>query len=82
MLDSFLAVGTQVVILFLLVGIGYLLGKTGKMDDQASLGMTNLVVYVVSPAMTIVSFQRPLESQSLHNFFLVIFISIAVLSQI
>ena len=78
MLDSFLAVGTQVVILFLLVGIGYLLGKTGKMDDQASLGMTNLVVYVVSPAMTIVSFQRPLESQSLHNFFLVIFISIAV----
>ncbi len=78
MFDSFLTVGTQVAILFILVGIGYVLGKVGKMDDRASLGMTHLVMYVVSPAMMIVSFQRPLEEKSLHNFCMVILIAIAV----
>ena len=78
MLESFLAVGTQVAILFLLVGIGFALGKLNKMDDRASLGMTNLVIYVVAPSMMIVSFQRPLESQSLRNFGIVIAIAIAV----
>ncbi len=78
MLSSFIAVGTQVAILFILIGIGFLLGKTGKMDDQASLGMSNLVVYVVMPAMQIVAFQRPVESQTLHNFFMVLLVAAVV----
>lgn len=78
MLSSFLAVGTQVAILFILIGIGFVLGKAGKMDDQASLGMSNLVIYVVMPAMQIVAYQRPLESKSLHNFFAVLLIATVV----
>ncbi len=78
MLSSFLAVGTQVIILFILIGIGFVLGKTGKMDDRTSLGMSNLVVYVVMPAMQIVAYQRPLESKSLHNFFIVLLVATVV----
>lgn len=78
MLSSFITVGTQVTILFILIGIGFVLGKVGKMDDRASLGMSNLVIYVVLPAMQIVAYQRPLERESLYNFFVVLFIAIIV----
>ncbi len=78
MLASFLAVGTQVIILFILIGIGFVLGKAGKMDDRSSLGMSNLVIYVVMPAMQIVAYQRPLDNKTLRNFFLVLLIAVAV----
>ncbi len=80
MLSSFLTVGTQVVILFILIGVGFVLGKIGKIDDRASLGMSNLMIYVVMPSMQIVAYQRPLESESLRNFSLVLLIAAVVQS--
>lgn len=72
MLDSFLTVGQQVVYLFVIVLVGYVLGKTGTINDRVSLGMSELVLYVVGPSMTIVSFQRPRDAESFRNFCLTI----------
>ena len=44
MIDSFLTVGQQVLFLFALMAVGFLLGKTRLMDDRGSLAMTNLVM--------------------------------------
>lgn len=77
-LSSFLTVGTQVAILFILVGVGFLLGKLKKIDEHTSLGLTDLVIYVISPAMQVVAFQRPLEEKTLHLFGVQILLAAAV----
>ena len=68
MLQSFLTVGQQIVTLYLLLVVGFVLGKVKLLDDRASAAMSGLVMYVVSPCMMIVAFQRPLEPETLHNF--------------
>ena len=68
MLQSFLMVGQQVLLLFLIVAVGYVLGKVKMIDGPASVGMSNLTMYVVSPCMLIVAFQRPLEAAAFHSF--------------
>lgn len=88
MLQSFLTVGQQIITLYLLLVVGFVLGKVKILDDRASTAMSNLVMYVVSPCMMIVAFQRPLEQEMLRNFGLVsgvslllhvVFIVVAVL---
>ena len=75
---SFLTVGQQVVYLFVIALVGLVLGKTKIINDRVSLGMSELVLYVVSPAMTIVSFQRPREAEGLRNFCLTLAVSLAI----
>ena len=66
MIGSFLTVGQQVLILFALMAVGFVLGKAKLMDDRGSLAMTNLVMYAVSPAMMVVAFQREKNAADLH----------------
>ena len=68
MFNSFLMVGKQVLILFIIVGIGFVLGKSKLLGQKASVGMSNLVMYVVSPCMMVVAFQRPFDSENFHSF--------------
>ena len=68
MIGSFLTVGRQIITLYLLLAVGYALGKVKLIDDRGSLCMSNLVMYVVSPCMMLVAFQRPLERELLHEF--------------
>ena len=76
MLQSFLTVGQQIITLYLLLGVGFVLGKVKILDDRASTAMSNLVMYVVSPCIMIVAFQRPLEREMLRNFGLVTGVSL------
>ena len=78
MIHSFLTVGQQVLILFALMAVGYVLGKTKLMDDRGSLAMTNLVMYAVSPAMMVVAFQRERNAADLHNFLVCLILAVAV----
>ena len=55
MLQSFLTVGRQIITLYLLLVVGFVLGKVKILDDRASTAMSNLVMYVVSPCMMIVA---------------------------
>lgn len=68
MLLAFLTVGKQVLILFLLMAAGFILGKAKLIGDQGSVNMSNLVMYVVSPCMMIVAFQRTLVRSDLRDF--------------
>ncbi len=78
MLNSFLTVGQQVVCLFIIVLVGFVLGKVGMINDKVSLGLSELVLYTVGPAMTIVSFQRPRDAEGLRNFFLTAALSLVI----
>lgn len=62
MLTSFLTVSQQVVILFLLIGVGFVCGKTKFLADTAVTGMTDFVLYIVTPCVMIQSLQREFDA--------------------
>ena len=76
MIHSFLTVGQQVLILFALMAVGFVLGKVRLMDDRGSLAITNLVMYAVSPAMMVVAFQRERNTADLHNFLMCLLLAV------
>lgn len=78
MISSFLTIGQQVLILFILIAVGFFLGKLRLMDAQFSRSLSNLVLTVVVPCITIVSFQRPLETEGLLQFGTVLAISAVI----
>ena len=75
---SFLTVGKQVFILFLLMVVGYILGKAKVITQQGSVNMSNVVMFTAIPAMLIVSFQRELIPADLGNFALALILSLAI----
>ena len=75
MIESFLTVGRQIITLYLLMAVGYVLGKLKLIDDHGAASMSTLVMYIVSPCMLLVAFQRPIEQDTLHNFYVVVAVS-------
>jgi predicted permease len=57
MLESLLLVAGQVLTLFLLMGIGFLLARIGKLTEKAVSELSFLVLYIVIPSAIIQSFQ-------------------------
>ena len=78
MIESFLTVSQQVLMLFALMGVGFLLGKLKLVNAQGSLCMSNLMLYAVIPCLVVSSFQRPLETEHLQNFGLTVLLSLLV----
>ena len=79
MAESFLLVAQQVLMLYLIMAVGFVLGKARLIDDRGSVAMSNLVMYAVSPSILVVAFQRELDMASLRNFGLVLLVALAVL---
>ena len=74
MSDMLLALSTvsqQVLTLFLLLALGFILGKTKIITKEGSHGLTNLVMYIVTPAMNIYAFQQPYVAEDMRNFLIV-----------
>lgn len=65
MLTDFLTVGQQVMILFVLIAMGFLLGKTKLIGEEGIAGITNLVLYLVTPCVIIEAFQREYDPSML-----------------
>lgn len=78
MIASFLTVAQQVLILFALMAVGFVLGRVRLMEDRGSLAITQLVMYVVSPAMMVVAFQRERSGTEMHNFVMCLLLAAAV----
>lgn len=78
MAESFLLVAQQVLMLYLIMAVGFVLGKARLIDDRGSVAMSNLVMYAVSPSILVVAFQRELDMASLRNFGLVLLVTLAV----
>ena len=76
MIESFLTVGRQIITLYLLMAVGYVLGKLKLIDDHGAASMSTLVMYIVSPCMLLLAFQRPIEQDTLHNFYVVVAVSL------
>lgn len=58
MIESFSAVGQQVLVLFILIGVGALLTKLGMITSSGAKSMTDVVLYAVTPCVIINAFQR------------------------
>lgn len=65
MLSSFADVGSQVLVLFILISVGALLGKLGLITDKGSRSMTNVVLYAVTPCVIVNAFQREYQPRLL-----------------
>jgi predicted permease len=68
---AFFTVLNQVIVLFLLIGLGYALAKFGMIDKKTSSQLTNLLCYVISPDIIVFSFQMKFSQTKFINFLLV-----------
>lgn len=57
MITSFFVVDSQVVTLFLLMGVGFVMAQLGKLHTDGVSQMSTLVLYVVTPCLMISSFE-------------------------
>ncbi|MCQ2513882.1 MAG: AEC family transporter [Ruminococcus sp.] len=67
MLENFVMITQQVLVLFVLIGIGFVCGKRGILTDAASKKLTDIVLYVVTPCVMISAFQRDFSVELLEN---------------
>ena len=56
----------QTIVMFLLAGIGALLYRTGKLSDEGSKSIGNLLIYLVLPCVIIKSFLVEKSTANLH----------------
>lgn len=67
MLSSFFNVGQQVLVLFLLIGVGALLTKLGFITERGASSMTDVVLYAVTPCVIVNAFQREYQPELLGS---------------
>lgn len=65
MLSSFFDVGRQVLVLFILIGVGALFTKLGFITGKGASSMTDVVLYAVTPCVIINAFQRTYQPKLL-----------------
>lgn len=61
MLDYFLTVLAQVITLFLLMGVGFVLGRLGKVGGEAISQFTFLLLYIVAPCVVLETMQADVD---------------------
>ena len=57
----------QVAVLFLLIGTGMVAVKTGVLKLENKQALSNLLVYIIVPAMVVNSYRMEFSAQILHN---------------
>ena len=67
MIGNILTVGNQVLILFVLIAVGFICGKKKILNEHSVRGMTDLVLYTVTPCVIINSFMREFNTAMLKN---------------
>lgn len=79
MINSFLTVGEQVLILFVLIAVGVVCGKTKIINEAGSKVMADVVLYFVTPCVIINAFQREFDVNMLIKLLLSAVCSAAIL---
>ena len=62
-----LVTAQQVAVLFLLIGTGMVAVKTGVLKLENKQALSNLLVYIIVPAMVVNSYRMEFSTQILHN---------------
>ncbi len=65
MLQSFLTVGQQVVIIFILIAVGCVCAKAKIINEIGARCLTNIVLYAVTPCVMLDVFQRDFDTSML-----------------
>ena len=83
MLKNFFAVTNQVSVLFLLAGVGFILGKKGWLDGKCASQLSQLLICVVAPCAIInalqVAYSEKIISDLLFGYLFLIFQYIALI---
>lgn len=66
MLSNLIVVAEQVGVLFLLMGVGFVMGKLGLVDQRTTGQMSTLLLYVISPCLLVDALQRPFTAELLR----------------
>lgn len=66
-LQNFLTVGQQVLIIFILISVGFICGKTRLIKEDGASCLTDIVLYAVTPCLMIEAFQRDFDASMLTN---------------
>lgn len=75
MFTNFISVAHQVLILFILIAVGFLLGKTRLMTIEGAKTMSNIVLFAVTPCVIVEAFQREYKSSDFKRLMLGFLIS-------
>lgn len=67
MADSFLTVAGQVLVLFVLIGLGMLLGRLRMLNQDVVKSIADLALVIVSPCVIIQSFMRKFDSSMMKE---------------
>lgn len=67
LIDNFLMIAQHVLVLFILIGVGFICGKKGVLNDSSSKKLTDIVLYVVTPCVMISAFSREFSVELLGN---------------
>lgn len=78
MLQDFLTVATNVLTLFLLMGVGVACAKTKLLSDGAVKALANLVLYIATPCVIIKSCVREFDAAMLWGFLTVVAVAAVV----
>ena len=77
MLQDFLTVASQVLTLFLLIGVGVVCAKVKLLSDGAVKALANLVLYIATPCVIVKSCIREFDPAMLWGFLTVIAVAAA-----
>lgn len=75
----FFKVGTQVFILFILIGVGFICGKAKFMTNRTAKQLTDIILYIVTPCVIIDAFQIDFDQSILINLGITALCTLAVL---
>lgn len=67
LLENFSMIAQNVLVLFVLIGVGFCCGKKGILNDAVSKKITDIVLYVVTPCVMISAFHRDFSMKLLGN---------------
>ena len=66
-LESFFSVGENVLVLFLMIGMGAICKFARLLNEEGVKGLTNLELSIVTPCLLIMSFQREYSAEELKT---------------
>ena len=75
MIQNFLTVFSQVMTLFLLMALGFVFNKTGKLNREICKALSDIIVVFVAPCVIIKSFIRDYNLNMLKNLLIAILLS-------
>lgn len=80
MLSSFFTVFQKGFILFIMMAVGYVCGKTGMVTKRGAQQITSVLLYVVAPCLTISSLQSIIGKVALNSLFATVGFSVLAMA--